>query len=80
MMDRIERDSKKSDQEVTEEIYQMMCELQENNSHLESTLWIGACWSLLANTYKGSGFSYKQFIEESKQVLKHLKTRYEDEE
>ncbi len=71
------RESKETDQQQTQKAYDLILDLIQKHSEIEPTLWIGAMFSVLANGYKNSNFSYDEFCQEINNVSKHYKSCWE---
>ncbi len=71
------RPPKNDDNENTEKAYQLLMKLMTEHAEIESSLWYGALWSLLANGYKENNLSYEDFSKEVKRAMKHYKSWFE---
>jgi len=72
------RRAKKDDQENTEEAFQLLRTTILDNLQIESTFWVSACWSVIANAYKGSGLTYEHFSSEIEEAKKFYKKHWKD--
>lgn len=68
---------KEKDQEEVVKAFNLIKQLMENHSEIESTLWAGAFWSILVDGYSASGVSYDQFTKEFNQVRHHYRSWFD---
>jgi homoserine trans-succinylase len=66
-----------NDQEKANEAFELLQSLVLQNPQIESTIWIGGCWSALVDVYIRNGMTYTQFCKELDGVKKHYKRWWE---
>jgi hypothetical protein len=71
------RKPKKTDQEKTNEAFNLLLETMQKNDHIESSLWAGATWSCIVNGYINSDCPYEEFCEELERIKKHYEKWWE---
>lgn len=71
------RKPKKTDQQQTEKAFNILKDCMADHPEIESTLWVGAFWSILADGYSASGMSYDQFTTEWDQVKHFYKSWFD---
>ncbi len=69
-MDR-KRRRKKSDQNETEQAYQVLQQAMLSHPEIEQTLWAGACWTALVTGYLNSGISWEGFCNDFENAKNH---------
>ncbi len=73
------RPSQDTDQLNTEIAYKILTAAMAAHPEIESTLWYGACWSLLINGCLRSGLTYKEFCTEFDAAKEHYKKCWTDD-
>jgi hypothetical protein len=71
MMKREKREPKADDQKQVQYVFEHFTRLVKDNPEIEPIILISACWSILIDSYKNSGWTYAQFCEEIDAVKKH---------
>lgn len=57
------RPSKASDQDETERAFELLKECIGNHPEIEGAIWASAIFSLLIDSFVGSGLTYEEFCE-----------------
>jgi hypothetical protein len=68
-----------NDQENIQKAYELISNLIEEHTEIESTLWVGDIYSMLVSGYLKNGFSYEDFCEELNKISEFYKSRWDDE-
>ncbi len=74
------RHSKEDDQDEIQKAFDILVNAAKDHPEIEATLWIGALWSQLVNTYIESAMPFDLFCEELDEVKENYKNWFEDEE
>jgi len=71
------RRPKKTDQEEAQRACELFGEVVEAHPEFEPNIWVSAVYSILINTYLGSGSSFEEFCGDMERAKEFYKKRWE---
>lgn len=73
------RPPKETDQDETEKAFQLLDKMVEDHPEIEPTIWVGACLSAVAASFRVNGLSYDEFVSEMQRAIVIYKSWWDNE-
>lgn len=70
---------KEDDQEKVDVAIALLVDLSNRYPQIDTTLWVSACYTLVANAFKENDCTYEDFVSEGINAITHYRRLWDEE-